>query len=261
MPYTYLHPHRRARRTNGATQTFRRPSHATTPSGSTSQAHSRDTSVTTNAQPSNPGVYVPPHAQSGRNGGPVEGRYSRDQLLDLYREQGDSEEIKGDASNLYVGTWEPNLSNGSGGPIWGRRDDHGQGQSGVDLCWDKDGSILPLSLTDMTEEEKEVCAHALVRPLSLSVGADFSLRRLHPLSTHLSSRLRRILIKTERQKKDFLCASRPFHKASARLMASHRPRRAGLRIVVAKLMMHIHFLRATSPLQPPPGFPGRSPAR
>jgi PERQ amino acid-rich with GYF domain-containing protein len=148
----------RARRANGATQTFRRPSHATSLSGSTGQAHSRDVSGAQAAPSSNPGVYVPPHAQSARNGSVVEGRYSRDQLLHMYRLQKDSEEIRDGLSDLYVGAWEPNISNGASGASWGRRDDHGrEGQSGVDLCWDKDGSIAPLSLTDMTEEEREVC--------------------------------------------------------------------------------------------------------
>lgn len=147
----------RARRANGATQTFRRPSHATSLSGSTTQAHSRDASGAHNTPSSNPGVYVPPHAQSGRNGSSVEGRYSRDQLMQLFRSQRESDDVKEGLSNLYVGAWEPNITNGSSSATWGRRDENSsQGQGGVDLCWDKDGSVLPLSLMDMTEEEKEV---------------------------------------------------------------------------------------------------------
>lgn len=150
----------RARRANGATQTFRRPSHATTPSGSTNQAHSRDTS---GVSASNSGVYVPPHAQTGRNGAPVEGRYPRDQLMDLYRYQTESGDIRDDLSGLFVNGWEPNMSNGAVSTSWGRRDEHAsQGQSGVDSCWDKDGTKYPLSLEDMTEDEKEVCEVVLV---------------------------------------------------------------------------------------------------
>lgn len=169
------HPSR-ARRANGATQTFRRPSHATSLSGSTNQAHSRDASGLPTTSSSNPGVYVPPHAQSGRNGNSIEGRYSREQLIQLFRGQRDSEDIKDGLSSLYVGSWEPNISNGTSSATWGRRDDHGRdGQSGVDLCWDKDGSILPLSLTDMTEEEKEVRnppSHTQI--LQSMTNADFS---------------------------------------------------------------------------------------
>lgn len=147
----------RARRANGATQTFRRSSHATTHSGS-NQAHSRDPSGPLPASSTNPGVYVPPHAQSGRNGSSVEARYSRDQLIQLFQRQRESDDIKDGLTSLYVGSWEPSISNGISGGTWGRRDDHSsQGPGGVDLCWDKDGSVYPLSLSEMTEEEKEVC--------------------------------------------------------------------------------------------------------
>jgi len=148
----------RSRRTNGATQTFRRPSHATTPSGSTAQPGLRDASSTQHTQISNSGVYVPPHAQSGRNGSSGEGRYARDQMLHLFRSQRESGEYKDGLSELYVGAWEPHLSNGTSGSNWGRKDDSGrESQSGVDLCWDRDGSIAPLSITELTEDEKEVC--------------------------------------------------------------------------------------------------------
>lgn len=149
----------RARRTNGATQTFRRPSHATTPSGSTLPPASRDAPAPTssNAASTSSGVYVPPHAQPGRAGGSVEGRYSRDQLVQLFQSQRDSDDIKEGLSHLYMNSWEPHATNGASGASWGRKDDHGrEGQSGVDQCWDKDGSIQPLHLTELTEDEREV---------------------------------------------------------------------------------------------------------
>ena len=154
----------RPRRANGATQTFRRPSHAPTLSGSTTQSTVRDAPGPQNPSSANPGVYVPPHAQSGRNGSSAEGRYSRDQLLQLYHAQRESESIKDGLSSLYVGAWEPSISNGTSSATWGRRDDPAkEAPSGVDLCWDKDGNVLPLSLTDMTDEEKEVCDFLLLQ--------------------------------------------------------------------------------------------------
>jgi PERQ amino acid-rich with GYF domain-containing protein len=156
-------PDDRARRTNGATQTFRRPSHATSLSGSTNQTHSRDVSGVLSTPSATPGAYVPPHAQPGRNGSATEGRYSRSQLLGLFRGQQESDGTRGGLSDLYVGAWEPNISNGASSATWGRRDEGKEGQSGVDLCWDKDGNIQPLSLTEMTEEEKEVRYPACTR--------------------------------------------------------------------------------------------------
>lgn len=161
LPYTHA---TRPRRTNGATQTFRRPSHATSLSGSTTQSSSRDAAAPQNS--SNSGVYVPPHAQPGRNGSSVDGRYSREQLTQLFQAQQDTEELAEGLSNLYMGAWEPHTTNGASGASWGRKEEHGrEAQSGVDQCWDRDGSTLPLSLADMTDDEREVCS----RPSSLPV--------------------------------------------------------------------------------------------
>lgn len=145
----------RTRRTNGATQTFRRPSHATSLSGSTTHSVQRENSIS--QPPSNAGVYVPPHAQPGRSGGSVDGRYSRDQLVQLYRTIADAQELEDDISDLTMGSWEPHATNGASGASWGRKDDSSRdGQSGVEQCFDRNGSIEPLSLRDHTDEEREV---------------------------------------------------------------------------------------------------------
>lgn len=145
----------RARRTNGATQTFRRPSHATSLSGSTAHSSSRDASAPPSA--SNSGVYVPPHAQPGRNGSSADGRFSRDQLTQLFRIQRDGDDLV-DVASLSMGTWESHATNGVSGASWGRNHEHSRdAQSGVEQCWDRDGSIEPLSMRDLTDEEREVC--------------------------------------------------------------------------------------------------------
>jgi PERQ amino acid-rich with GYF domain-containing protein len=150
----------RARRTNGATQTFRRPSHATSLSGSTAQSASRD--VPASHLASNPGVYVPPHAQPGRNGSLAEGRFSRDLLTQLFKTQRDSDDLTDGLSSLSMGAWEPHATNGVSGASWGRNHDHTRDmQSGVDQCWDRDGGIEPLSLRELTDEEREVCFRVL----------------------------------------------------------------------------------------------------
>jgi PERQ amino acid-rich with GYF domain-containing protein len=166
LPHHLLDAHAddRARRTNGATQTFRRLSHATSVSGSTSHSSTRDPAAPQNSSTS-AGVYVPPHAQPGRNGSSLEGRYSRDQLTQLFRVQQESGDLNDGLSSLYMGAWEPHAANGASSASWGRKDDHGRdAPSGVDQCWDRDGSILPLSLTDMTDDEREVGSHQLHLP-------------------------------------------------------------------------------------------------
>lgn len=184
-PCPPTHAVHRARRTNGATQTFRRPSHATSLSASTNQPPSRDA-----AAPPNPSttsaVYVPPHAQPGRNGSSFEARYSRDQLTQLFRIQQQAGDLGDGLSDLYMGAWEPQATNGASSASWGRKDDHGgarEAPSGVDQCWDRDGSILPLSLTDMTDDEREVSGRRQLHFVLTRLTCAFSLRSSFRLST------------------------------------------------------------------------------
>lgn len=140
-----------SRRANGATQTFRRPSHATTLSNAAS----------TNA--SSPGVYVPPH----RNGtATAENRYPKDSLLSLFRQITLDSDDGLDA--LYAGGWEPQSMNGASGGAWGRSNEHGkENPPGPDVCWDREGTMQPLGLSEMTEEEKEHFASSVNSPLKI----------------------------------------------------------------------------------------------
>lgn len=49
--------------------------------------------------------------------------------------------------------------NGASGGAWGRSNEHGkENPPGPDVCWDREGTMQPLGLSEMTEEEKEVSA-------------------------------------------------------------------------------------------------------
>ncbi|OCK84296.1 hypothetical protein K432DRAFT_378700 [Lepidopterella palustris CBS 459.81] len=155
-----------SRRANGNTQTFRRSSHATTLSGSTLTGSSREGSASQNTSTSNTGVYVPPHVHSSRNGSSVESRYSKDQLMHIFKSQKDPDDINDGLSSLYVGTWEPHISNGTSSASWGRKEDlTKESQTGVDICWDHDGSSYPVGLNELTEEEKETFFTSVNSPL------------------------------------------------------------------------------------------------
>jgi PERQ amino acid-rich with GYF domain-containing protein len=136
----------RSRRPNGATQTFRRPSAA-----QTSTTASRENPSIRNSVESVP-AYIPPH----RNGTSSEYRYSKDQLLSLFRAEKEAGNLNEGLSSLFVGGWESNLSNGINTSPWARRDEQRDTTTGADICWDKDGSNPPLGLKDLTIEEKEV---------------------------------------------------------------------------------------------------------
>lgn len=140
-------------RVNGATQTFRRSSTATTLS------QQRDSSQAASNPPLSGGnVYVPPHLNSNhqaysRNGASGESRYSKDQLLDMFRAQ-KSGSLNTSIDDLYVDGWTPGV-NGAGNGGWGKSGDHRE-TNGPDICWDHNGSVQPMAWVDMSEEEKEV---------------------------------------------------------------------------------------------------------
>ncbi|MCJ1245766.1 hypothetical protein MMC30_002970 [Trapelia coarctata] len=151
-------------RINGATQTFRRPSVAT------SMSHQRDGSQSNNPSASS-GVYVPPHLNSNyqstftRNSSTVDARYSKEQLLDLFRAQGESGSLPKNAAEHLIEGWNPIATGSAGNGTWNRRDDYKDGNSGPEICWDHEGSIQPLGLIDMSEEEKELFSNSVNSPL------------------------------------------------------------------------------------------------
>ena len=136
-------------------QTFRRSSLAT------NSSQPKDTSRNSNA-PASAGLYVPPHMNANyqinqssfaRNGDPTEARYSKEQLLDIFKAQGSSGPSIAD---LFVDGWSPATVNGSGSGGWGKRDEYKDAPTAADVCWDHEGSTHPLSLIEMSEEEKQV---------------------------------------------------------------------------------------------------------
>ncbi|KAL8810565.1 MAG: hypothetical protein Q9200_002487, partial [Gallowayella weberi] len=157
-------------RANGSTTTFRRPSIAT------SLSHQRETSQNNNsALNHNAGVYVPPHMNSNyhpsyNRSGASETRYSKDQLLDLFRAQ-----IKGSSSthvsDLFVDGWHPASANGMSNGGWSRKEELKEGSAGPEMCWDHDGKVQPLALSEMTEQEKEAFSGSVNSPIKAPTQA------------------------------------------------------------------------------------------
>lgn len=137
-------------RTNGATQTFRRPSLANRESNQNNAASIQGT-----------GVYVPPHLNSSyqsnlNRNSTADSRYSKDQLLDLFRAQGRSGQAATNLSDLFVDGWNPEAVNGNSNGGWGKKEEYKDGSGGPEICWDHEGNVQPLALIEMGEEEKEV---------------------------------------------------------------------------------------------------------
>lgn len=123
---------------------------------------------------------MPPHITASRNGSANDLRYTREQLLELFRQQRDAGELNSHLSDLYIGEGDA-LVNGASTAKWGRRDE--TDDMAENICWDKQGSILPLGLVDMTEDEREVCNMLPLVTMSqlTSVRSDlYILRQLSP---------------------------------------------------------------------------------
>lgn len=83
-------------------------------------------------------------------------RYSRVQLLDLFRDQKETSDLGEGLFDLYVGETDPS-ANGVPTSRWARREEHKhEVATGPEACWDRGGGIEPTGLLDLTAEEKEV---------------------------------------------------------------------------------------------------------
>ena len=91
--------------------------------------------------------------------------------MDLFREQQDRASPP-NLEDLFIDGWNPKDVNGTAGLVWARNDER-KDVHGPEICWDHDGSVQPLGLIPMTDEEKEVC-----RILSYSAdGTSADIRR------------------------------------------------------------------------------------
>ena len=100
-----------------------------------------------------PPRYVPPH----RSNTLTDTRYSKDQLLDLFKAQQSSQSGLTDGlQSLYVGGWQPDILNGAPSASWGKSEHNRDSQPAPDICWDQDGDIEPLGVTEMDDEERQV---------------------------------------------------------------------------------------------------------
>lgn len=63
-------------------------------------------------------------------------------------------------NDLFVDGWSPGAINGTNSAGWGKRDDMKEA-AGPDICWDHEGSVNPIAMQEMTDEEKEVHSNPL----------------------------------------------------------------------------------------------------
>lgn len=129
------------------TLTLRRPS--TTPfAQSASQG---------DVQPSTPNTETPaPQLPTSIHDQPADTRFTKNQLLDIYKTAQEAGELSKDISHLYVGGWDPSHSNGANGRAsWGKSSDSRDSDAAA-VAWEYNATIPPIGLEEPTEEEKIV---------------------------------------------------------------------------------------------------------
>ncbi|KAL1994866.1 hypothetical protein VTN49DRAFT_1053 [Thermomyces lanuginosus] len=147
-------------RMNGATQTFRRPSVAT-------NAQNRESSQTTSASTPTSAAYIPANPSSNtqaRNPSTSDARYSKDKLLEIFKNQRDSGSLGKNLTDFFVANWNPleetSTTNGAIG-----KDNPKGAALGAEVCWDHAGQFEPLGLTELTDDEKELFSTTVNSPL------------------------------------------------------------------------------------------------
>jgi PERQ amino acid-rich with GYF domain-containing protein len=80
-------------------------------------------------------------------------------MLGIFESQKESGEIGKNLSDYLVAGWNPGPTGESAMSPWSKRDEHGRDHNGQgpEVCWDSNGSVLPLATLEMTPEEREVC--------------------------------------------------------------------------------------------------------
>ncbi len=84
-----------------------------------------------------------------------ETRYSKDQLLELFKIHEKSGPSNGNVNELFMDGWSPGANLGNENGSWGKKDDQRE-SAGTYSCWDSEGTIKPISLYEMNDEEREV---------------------------------------------------------------------------------------------------------
>ncbi|KAA8894985.1 hypothetical protein FN846DRAFT_971644 [Sphaerosporella brunnea] len=142
-----------ARRANGSvgTSTTRRPSLSTT------LTHNTNNTSTVPLTSSSSNVYHPPHHYN-RQAAAANTTYGKEELLNLFKVQ----ESGGTLGSKIADLVDTDFGAGTNSGGWGRSGD--ETTNGVDMCWEKEGGLKPISLEEMAEEEREFFSNNVNSP-------------------------------------------------------------------------------------------------
>lgn len=91
-----------------------------------------------------------------RNDLPGDVRYTKEQLIVLYKQQREAGALDHTLSAIFTGGWNPLDAAEFSNSAWGRRDEGKDPVVGPEVCWDHNPGPEPLALVEMSEDEREV---------------------------------------------------------------------------------------------------------
>ena len=77
-------------------------------------------------------------------------------MIDIYKAQRDSDTLNRNLEQLFSGGWNPFEQRDAASSTWDKRDKGKDQTAGPEICWNHEVDDDPLSLLDMTDEEREV---------------------------------------------------------------------------------------------------------
>lgn len=77
-------------------------------------------------------------------------------MLDIYKNHVEASQTS--TAGLFMPSWNPGHVNGSQARTWGKSSDSSHVPQDPSVCWDPNGTVKPISLEDMSPEEREMFA-------------------------------------------------------------------------------------------------------
>ena len=83
--------------------------------------------------------------------------------MGVFRNMKEVDALSHGLSLTFIRDWDPLSTSGTSAVPWARRDDSTKDTShGAEVCWDREGSSMPLCLSEPSEEEREVSSAVIV---------------------------------------------------------------------------------------------------
>lgn len=101
-----------------------------------------------------------------------DGRYNKNDLLDIYQRLYDSSRLDNGLEELFQGTWNPRETKNGNGNTWNGRSEAKDITAGPEVCWEARPTGRPFGLQEISAEERELFETSVNSPLKLPTAKD-----------------------------------------------------------------------------------------